>query len=144
VAAGLIVCLPPVTVGLEGDYHFAPSIISLTHILWFSPPSMHSLLQWKKRRRCRHQRPNQIILHSVWLRSPCPRREGCPAVIQAGQQTYSNGEMNQATSESVIHGDRRARKQEEKTRSEIGTGRRKQTRLGIKQDKKQDLRIKTR
>jgi hypothetical protein len=115
---------------------FCPSIISLTHILWFSPPSMHSLLQWKKRRRCRHQRPNQIILHSVWLRSPCPRREGRPAVIRAGQETYSNGEMNQAISESVIHGDRRARKQEEKTRSEIGTGRRKQTRLGIKQDKK--------
>jgi aromatic ring-cleaving dioxygenase len=57
-------------------------------------------------------------------------------VIRAGQETYSNGEMNQAISESVIHGDRRARKQEEKTRSEIGTGRRKQTRLGIKQDKK--------
>jgi hypothetical protein len=101
VADGLITCLPPVTVGLEGDYRFAPSVISLTHILCFSPPSMHSLLQWKKRWRHRHQRPNQILLHNVWLRSPCPRREGCRAVIRARQETYSNGEMNQATSGSV-------------------------------------------
>jgi hypothetical protein len=34
--------------------------------------------------------------------SPRPRREGRRAVIRARQETCSNGEMNQATSESVF------------------------------------------